>query len=129
MCSSHGFPAQKIERQKAEEERQKAEEVGRRREARGLTESQDREEGKGRKKRTEGVEGRERKEGEFGHVKNLVYTTTVQEKTAQYSSETSPPAPTSKSSSSSVYFALTVAARFGRDEDPTAPPTCASLPL
>ena len=45
MCSSHGFPAQKIERQKAEEERQTAEEVGRRREARGLTESQERREG------------------------------------------------------------------------------------
>jgi hypothetical protein len=34
-------------------------------------------EGKGRKRRTEGVEGRERKEGEFGSIKNLVYTTTV----------------------------------------------------
>ena len=36
-------------------------------------------------------QGRERKEEVIGSEKNLVYTTKVQENTAQYSSETAPP--------------------------------------
>jgi hypothetical protein len=49
---------------------------------------------KGREKRKEQNERGMRRfpEGEFSSKKNLVYTTTVQEKTAQYSSETLAPA-------------------------------------